>query len=181
MIYTERALSPTLITAGVDVGCSGAIAIFKGEELHVIFDMPTTKIKRGKSLKKEINGDQLFEILQKHQVNFAFLEQVGGITGQSASAAFNFGRAVGAVEYAFKMYGTKVFTVAPRIWKATFDLINQDKTASRDKAKEIFPIFNDKFMRKKDDGRAEAVLIGVHGIKTIKSSALIEDTENASL
>ena len=44
-------------------------------------------------------------------------------------------------------------------WKKEFSLVHQDKQASIDMAKKLFPHIDFLFNRKKDHGRAEALLM----------------------
>jgi hypothetical protein len=86
------------------------------------------------------------------------VEQVGGMTGQSASAAFNFGRAAGAPEYIAKALKIRVELVSPVTWKKALQ-VNPGKDGSRAMAQRLWPAMAHHFERKKDDGRAEAALI----------------------
>jgi crossover junction endodeoxyribonuclease RuvC len=124
--------------------------------------MPIFKIKRGKSDKAEVDGYTLGEILREARPDVAFVEQVGGLPGQSAPAAFNFGRAAGAVEYGLKALGVRVVLVPPGTWKKRLKL-NQGKDAARAAAMALWPDDAQLFKRVKDDGRAEACLIAEYG------------------
>jgi Holliday junction resolvasome RuvABC endonuclease subunit len=143
---------------GVDPGCYGALGCLDGSRWHSVIDMPINKIRRGKSDKAEVNGYALAEILRQLSPDVVVLEQVGGMTGQSASAAFNFGRAAGAPEYVAKALGIRVDMVAPITWKKALQ-VNPGKDGSRAMAQRLWPAMARHFERKKDDGRAEAALI----------------------
>ena len=52
--------------------------------------------------------------------------------------------------------------VSPSKWKKTFNL-GKDKNESRAAATRLFPDLASEFARKKDDGRAEAILIAKWG------------------
>lgn len=143
---------------GVDPGCYGALACMEGGRILSVHDMPILKVRRGKSDKAEVDGHSLRDLVQAAQANILIVEQVGGMTGQSASAAFNFGRAAGAVEYTGTALGLRVERVAPITWKKALK-INPGKDGSRFAAMRLWPAMAHLFSRKKDDGRAEAALI----------------------
>lgn len=147
---------------GVDPGASGAIALLDGGSLEGVYDMPILKVRRGKSDKSEVDGHSLADLARWLNPDVVYIEQVGGMTGQSASAAFNFGRACGAVEYAFKTLGHRVEFVAPGTWRKALR-INAGKDGSRHAAMNFWPNRAAWFQRKKDDGRAEGALIAEYG------------------
>jgi len=150
-----------LKVVGVDPGCSGALALFEDGKLRAVVDMPTLKVRRGKTDKNEVDGYALAAVLRGWAPDAAIVEQVGGIPGQAAGAAFNFGRAAGAVEYILKAQNVRVEMVAPVTWKKRMG-VKGDKDDSRAAAIRRWPAHADTFARKKDDGRAEAALIGCY-------------------
>lgn len=121
--------------------------------------MPVVCVRRGKSDKREVDGHSLASLLRGWEAEVGVIEQVGGMTGQSASAAFNFGRAAGAVEYTMTALGLRLVRVPPITWKKKL-AIKPGKDDSRLAAMRLWPGVAAKFQRKKDDGRAEACLIG---------------------
>lgn len=147
---------------GVDPGCGGAIALLDGGRLEAVHDMPVFRILRGKSEKREVDGYRLGNLIRELKPDIAFVELVGGITGQSAPAAFNFGRASGGVEYALKALGVRVELVPPGTWKKAMK-VNASKDGARASACARWPGVAAWFARVKDDGRAEAALIAEWG------------------
>lgn len=146
---------------GVDPGCTGALALLVNGELRAVADAPVLKVRRGKTDKAEIDGYALAELLRGWEpIDVAVLEQVGGMTGQSPSAAFNFGRAFGCVEGALKTLGVSVETLAPQTWRRIVKH-RGGKDDSRAMAGRRWPGYAPSFGRVKDDGRAEAALIGL--------------------
>ena len=143
---------------GVDPGCYGALALFVDGCPSSVHDMPIIKVRRGKTDKAEIDSHSLWALLQKLAPDIGVVEQVGGMTGQSASAAFNFGRAAGAPEYLFVAAGARLERVSPMRWKKALG-VKPGKDDSRAQAMKLWPGFASHFARKKDDGRAEAALI----------------------
>lgn len=144
---------------GVDPGCLGALALLQDGVLLEVLDMPYVTVRRGKSDKKEIDGYALTKSLRQWQADVGVIEQVGGMTGQSASAAFNFGRAAGAPEYIMVALDLRLVRVPPQTWKKRLG-IKGDKDDSRLAAMRLWPGKSALFQRKKDDGRAESALVG---------------------
>lgn len=158
-----------MLIVGVDPGCYGALAWLQTGILVRVEDMPILKIRRGKTDKVEVDGYLLSRMLSDHRADLVLIEQVGGLPGQSASAAFNFGRAAGAVEYQAMALGMRVERVAPQVWKKALRL-NQGKDAARALAARMWPGKAGLFARVKDDGRAESALIAEYGRRTYGES-----------
>lgn len=158
---------------GIDPGCYGALALLDCGALAEVHDMPFLKVRRGKSDKAEIDGYTLGWLLRSLAPDLALVEQVGGVTGQSPSASFNFGRAAGAPEYVLKAMGVRVEMVHPAVWKRALRL-NVGKDAARAAAMRLWPPLADKFKRVKDDGRAEASLIAHYGQITFGGSNVFD-------
>lgn len=89
------------------------------------------------------------------------LEHVGGIPGQSAPAAFNFGDNFGFIRGVVAACGLPYELVRPQKWKKEFSCTS-DKNTSIEVAKRLFPQANLKRTercKKDDDGLAEALLL----------------------
>lgn len=153
---------------GVDPGAYGALALIDSSgRILELSDMPILKVRRGKTDKAEVDGYALGDMLRSWGIDLAFIEQVGGMTGQSPSASFNFGRSEGIVEGAIKFLRVRVESVPPATWKR-FMRLRGGKDDSRAMAIRMWPKWSQKFARKKDDGRAEACLIAEYGRRQIE-------------
>jgi len=148
---------------GVDPGGSGALALLDGPRLVAVEDMPVFMVRRGKSDKPEIDVHGLIALLREWEPECCWFERVGGWDGQSAPAAFNFGRIAGMCEALVKASGARFEFVSPHIWKGAMKLVNAGKDDALVLANNMWPHMADKFRRKKDDGRAEAALIAEYG------------------
>lgn len=144
---------------GVDPGAYGALALLADGALVRVVDMPIVIVRRGKTDKAEVDGHSLARLVSEMAPDIGIVELVGGMTGQSASAAFNFGRSAGAPEYIMQALGVRTERVAPIRWKKALN-IKPGKDDSRHAAMKLWPAHAASFARKKDDGRAEAALIG---------------------
>lgn len=148
-----------MITIGIDPGISGAIAVFQYSHLSVVIDMPTLEVASGKTTKKHINASVLREILSTYPEAHVVVEKVGAMPGQGVTSMFNFGRSAGIIEGVVAGLQMSCTYVTPAVWtKAVRRAAGKD--ASRMRAIELFPASAERFKRVKDDGRADAALIG---------------------
>jgi len=145
---------------GVDPGAKGALALVENHAVR-IFDMPRLKVRRGASDKDEVDGFALMDLLSDLSPDVAYLEQVGGMDGQSASAAFNFGRAAGAPEYLLMGLRIRHTRVPPQVWKRALK-IKGGKDDARMEAMRRWPALATEFRNRRPDF-AEAALIAEYG------------------
>lgn len=151
---------------GIDPGLSGAIA-WVTDEGHLIEtrDLPVA------------NGALMPSVLAAwlredgRQPLHAFLERVATRPGEGASRSFNFGRGYGQIEGVLSALGVAVTLVTPAKWKGSLR-IPADKSAARQRAAQLWPGLAGTFARVKDDGRAEAAMIGLYGANTLHGVAV---------
>jgi len=157
----------------IDPGLTGAICLFDPATRTAVFwDTPTVTLKVGKKFKRQMDLSAIVRLLKDVAVGkdvFVTIEKVnampriGGIDGGSsmgATSAFNFGCGFGmwlgiltALEIPFQQ-------VHPATWKSRVMAdCSKEKDASRVKAMQMFPKTAGDLMRKKDHGRADALLI----------------------
>jgi crossover junction endodeoxyribonuclease RuvC len=150
------------LIVGIDPGGSGAIAII-GErgEIHEVHDMPVIEIMVDKTKRKRISAHGVADVLKGLDIEMVVIEQVGGITGQSASAAFTFGHSCGLIQGVVIGLKLPVALLPSQRWKKAAHL-PADKGAARLRAQQLWPEEAKLFARVKDDGRAEACLIARH-------------------
>lgn len=158
---------------GIDPGFSGAIAVLNvlGQIVDV-FDMPIIPDSLVNP-RPRICGKTVSTILSKVEDPTVVIESVHASPQMGVTSAFRFGEGYGTLGGVFASLNLKVFSVLPTIWKAHFNL-DQNKNKSRTLAKKFFPE-SDKFNRAKDDGRAEAALIAVFGMRKFLKVAKLED------
>ena len=152
-----------MIIVGIDPGISGALCFFSNGNVIDVIDMPT--MAEGKKNKKQVNGRQIFnEILNiknsfaGHKINVV-VEQVSAMPGQGVTSMFNFGQSFGVIKGICSAMELPIFYVRPAKWKKYFNLINAEKDASRTKVIEMFPKISQKLSKKKDNNKADAILI----------------------
>ena len=150
-----------MLILSFDPGLSGAVALLRDHQLLDVADLPT--------FEKELNPSAIDDWLATHvdgQVDAAFVERVSSMPGQGVASTFKFGQAYGTILGLIAARGYPLRRVTPSKWKSAFSL-SKDKQASRQLATERFPDFSKEFSRVKDDGRAEAALIGLFGSQII--------------
>jgi len=152
---------------GVDVGASGAIAILDASgELLSVEDMPI--LADGPKGRRSVNAPLLASIVFKSHARQAYVEFVGARPGEGAVGAFAFGRSRGVIEGVLGAAGVPVTFIAPAAWKRAVGIPpgrEGAKDAARAEAIRRWPTHAELFARVKDDGRTEAALIGVAGLR----------------
>ena len=83
--------------------------------------------------------------------------------GMGVAGAFNFGVAFGDIRTTVRCCGIEPVFVVPQVWKKHYGIRGSNKEDSRHLALELFPDMAPLLARKKDEGRAEAMLIARYG------------------
>ena len=152
-----------MLIIGIDPGISGSICFFLNGEIKDVIDMPT--MTDGKKNKKQVNGSQIFNeiskrIIEKDKKDIkVVIEQVSAMPGQGVTSMFNFGQSFGILKGICSAMQLPMYFVRPTKWKKYFNLINSEKDASRTKVIDMFPRISNKLSRKKDNNKADAILI----------------------
>ena len=149
-----------MIVCGIDPGASGAIAVIRDGVPEVI-DMPVAKIMVGKTAKNRISPQLLaYELHYLMPVDVAYIEEVTAMPRQGVSSVFTFGQAHGLVLGAVAALGVRTVRIRPQLWQKTVGA----KGDPRPRAMELYPSMTEQLKRKKDDGRADALLIAHTGL-----------------
>lgn len=152
------------LTLGVDPGQSGAIAAIADGEPAGFIDMPVLTRKAGGQI---VDGatlaSDLRALIRQHPGAHitAALEQVSAMPGQGVSSMFRFGQADGVVRGVLGALGIGLVEVSPQTWKGRMRLTGTAKDAARTQAIQRFPALAGALARKKDIGRADALLIAL--------------------
>ena len=158
---------------GIDPGISGAICFFESDIIKDVIEMPV--MADGKKNKRQINGPQIVNEIQKRIENipkkniFVVVEHVSAMPGQGVTSMFNFGQSFGVIKGICSALKLPIYFVRPVKWKKYFNLIKTDKEASRSKAIQIFHYISSKLSKKKDNNKADAILIASFFNNTFKS------------
>lgn len=145
---------------GIDPGLSGAYAFLDGSRAAV-GDLPV--------MDKSIDAAALFRLVSVLEPDVAIVELVGAMPGNSPNSMFNFGRSVGAIHGVLACAKIRTETVTPTKWKKHFSL-TREKEKSRQLAIQKFPAVTG-LERRKDEGRAEALLIALYYQETFRNAA----------
>ena len=145
---------------GIDPGLSGAIALLRDDlSLVAVFDMPVMTLRKGKN---QVNAAALANIIKRPGYTMtAYLEAVSAMPGQGVSSMFSFGTSYGIVQGVLAALGIPVVLVTPQSWKKWAGLVGKEKDYARTLAQRLYPAAE--LSRKKDIGRADAILIGRYG------------------
>lgn len=146
---------------GIDPGLKGAVA-YIGLTLE-IFDIPTFSLIRGGKMKNEIDLVALAALFAP-QIKHAYMEQVGAMPGQGVSSMFAFGQTFGILKGMLAMRGIPFTLVPPATWKKALR-VPAGKDGARARASQLLPSYGHYWPRAKDDGRAEAAMIALYGVR----------------
>jgi len=154
-----------MITIGIDPGQTGAIAAMtcRGTVL-LLRDMPVSARLYGKG--SQVNGGELASILMDARGGdecIARIEQVAAMPGQGVTSMLHFGESLGIIIGVLNTLQIRYTMPRPQQWKKAAGLIGKDKDAARTLALQLFPEVGDMLTRKKDVGRADALLIAKFG------------------
>ena len=157
------------VVVGIDPGLSGAVATLLDGEPGPMLDMPTRRVDGVNEVAARQLATWLRELRAAHPGAFVLvcLEHVSAapMAGrrQGTSSMFNFGDGFGQVKAVLDVLGLPVVRVRPATWKAHFSLSGKgvDKDAGRQLAIARFPSAADQLRRKKDGGRADALLLAL--------------------
>ena len=150
---------------GIDPGAAGAVAILEADgSLVQVFDMPAVEVTVAGKAKRRISPEMLAAELRLYADAAAYIEQVAAMPGQGVASMFAFGEAFGLAKGVLAGLGISVQSVTPGRWKKALQL-NAGKDAARAKAAATWPAQAGEFRRVKDDGRAEAALIALWGLR----------------
>lgn len=158
-----------MVIVGIDPGLSGAIAWLSADG-HLIEarDLPVAKTNGRSQLMPAVLAGWLMEM--NRRPTHAFLERVATRPGEGAVGAFSFGRGYGQIEGVLAAVGVPVTLVTPQRWKGALG-VPADKSAARLRASQLWPGLAGTFARVRDDGRAEAALLGHYGAQTLRGGA----------
>ena len=146
---------------GIDPGNTGAVAaVDRYGKFFEVLDIPLKE----EGNKKIISPIQLFEDIDFFKgVDSVYLEKVHAMPNQGVTSMFNFGQGYGIIKGVLGCLGYDYTLVTPQAWKKHHGLLKTDKDAARLKAIELFPEAEQYLQRKKDIGRADALLIAAYG------------------
>ena len=152
------------LTLGIDPGQTGCVAALADGVPAGFIDMPTMARRAGGL---QVDGaalaSQIRAMLAQHPGAYvqAVLEQVASMPRQGVASVFRFGQSDGVVRGVLGAVGVGFIEVPPQTWKRYLRLTGCDKDAARAQVIQRFPQLSGQLSRKKDVGRADALLIAL--------------------
>ena len=140
-----------MIILAIDPGSvSGALCLHGDHPLQpLVDDLPVVD--------RQVDAAGLAMLIDQLRPDVAVVERVGAMPKQGVTSTFRFGVAVGIIHGCIASHGIPMHLVTPNVWKRHFSL-GPDKEAARALAIRLYPSVEG-LARKKDAGRAEALLI----------------------
>lgn len=161
-----------MLCIGIDPGLSGAVAFLPATGQVRVIDMPIAAYSKKGYVKNALDVNGLASHLKPYRdaalIDSAvtvFMERVNAFPGQGASSMFSLGMSFWGVAGVVAALGLPLVLVESQEWKKHFRL-TKDKDLSRGLASRWYPGVD--LSRKKDHGRAEALLIARYGKETLK-------------
>lgn len=158
------------IILGIDPGITGAFCAYDFLEKKIVFcrDMPTQKSPVDG--KNHINAKELGLWIDSvaHQTLFAVVEEPNSLPNQGVVSTFRFGYACGMVAGTLGALQIDTLFFKPSVWKMQMAL-SESKELSRQRAIALFPQNLKLFENRKDDGKAEALLLSVFGERFVNA------------
>ncbi|KAL5720259.1 Holliday junction resolvase moc1 [Ranunculus cassubicifolius] len=156
---------------GIDPDLSGALAVVKSDGSGYsaeVFDNPYVQVLVGKRVRKRLDTRSIVQLLQRFDApvgTTAYIEQSIPFPQDGKqgwwSGGFGYGLWIGVLVAS----GFNVVPVPSLLWKNYYELSGSrtSKDDSRKAAAMLFPSLSSLMKRKKDHGRAEALLIAAYG------------------
>ena len=172
MPHAAKPASPIRFILGIDPGAHGALVLLDTLEPHTfcVWDMPTDDQgvnPTGLVRTMEDVVQTVANVSDDDHCIQAVVENVGSRPRQAG--AFAFGLYTGILHGVLASFAIPFELVPPSMWKPAMGLRKlsdetqaQNKDRARMTATELFPQYAHMFSRKKDDGRAEALLLALY-------------------
>src|SRR5678815_5894036 len=138
----------------IDPGAvSGAYALFFAGKPVKVGDLPVAD--------GQLDGAELGRMVAGMEPEAVVVERVASMPKQGVASTFKFGMAVGIIHGVVLANEVPLHLVTPGTWKRHFRLTGTDKDAARALAIRLWPGMQG-LARKKDQGRADALLMGLY-------------------
>lgn len=146
---------------GIDPGLDGALCILPIDDTAPLFyDTPVLEVRGKGGTRREYNLPAMASLLRPWIGARVAIEQVHAMPGQGVRSMWTMGFGVGAWEGVLAGLSMSYQRVTPQRWKKVLmDGMGHEKDASRLRALQLFPACAAMLHRKKDHGRADALLI----------------------
>lgn len=166
---------------GIDPGKTGAFAFVDTEtgELEIV-DMPV-EFRLMKDREKTVPDVRaIYTLMSEQKPDLVMLEHVearpfGGNRNRGAASTWTFAEGFGALMASVQLAldGPRTHLVRPSIWKNALG-VTSDKETSLALARQQFPAAQDMLKRKKDNDRAEALLLVTYFRRELEAGGEVE-------
>lgn len=144
-----------MLIAGIDCGLTGAVAHLS-EVSYAVYDTPSMALKGGTRHDYDIPG----MLLLLEHTEHVFIEASQAMPGQGVRSMWTTGYGYGLWLGMCASLHLPYTCVRAAAWKRAVG-VTKDKETSRLRAQQLFPLAD--LRRKKDHGRAEALLLAWYG------------------
>ncbi|OAE18204.1 hypothetical protein AXG93_406s1720 [Marchantia polymorpha subsp. ruderalis] len=159
------------LCVGIDPDLSGAIAVLRTEDNVItaeVIDVPFVTVTVNKKSRRRHDYQSIANLVRELQApegSIAYVEQAMPFPKDGKQGWYITGYGYGVWLGILAAAGFKVIPVQARVWKTAMKICGKDftKDDSRALASYIFPDLSLRLKRKKDHGRAEALLIAAFG------------------
>ena len=147
---------------GIDPGLTGAVAVLKPDGTAQVYDTPTLTLKVARSTRCTYDLPGLVALLTPYASAHlhVVIEDAQAMPGQGVRSTFSTGLGMGAWLGILAALALPYTSVRPGVWKRSLGL-GKDKEQARARAMQLYPSAD--LRRKKDHGRAEALLLAWWG------------------
>ena len=147
-------MSSTVIL-GIDCGYRHGGVALVGDEWAEVLDLPVYS-------EGGVDVVALMDIITSADVEHIYIERQQAMPKQGESSTFKIGFSFGQIVTTAALSRTPFTIVSPSIWKKFLGL-QRDKDAARRLAQQWFPELASSLTKKKDEHRAEALLLAYYG------------------
>jgi len=144
------------LIVGIDCGYRTGGVAFVGDDWAEVHDLPVYD-------EGGVDVVALHDILSSVEtIDHIYIEKQQAMPKQGVSSTFKLGYAFGQIVTSVALFRRPYTLVTPVTWKRSMNL-PRDKDAARRMAQQWFPDIASDLKRKKDEHRAEALLIALYG------------------
>lgn len=171
------------VICGIDPGLSGALAFYDTATGAVeTIDMPTLALSRSGKARREVDPHALAALLWRRHCGHAVVEHVtpmpsdgepdstGRRRRQGSASGFAFGKGFGVIIGVLAAVSVPMTLVRAGRWKKALD-VPAAKDGARSRASQLLPAGSDQWRLVKHDGRAEAALLALYGVRELGNIA----------
>lgn len=159
----------------IDPGIGGAIAWIWRSSAGVKSAVTRMPIQQKKSGRNEVDVAGLLELLNNVTPAlphiYGVVEQVTAMPKQGVSSMFSLGDSYGCARTALALYCLRCDSVVAARWKRALGL-TKDKGYSLTLARKFFPAERDNLKLKRDEGKAEALLLAKYADEHLFKSGI---------